>query len=137
MGDFLKAFDKSNKASKIPLPKLKFGIGFTKANDELLGHCYKDIPEQLNRQIRFSFRFEKNKTCVFSIKKSEQNGDQFILTEVLNLGCREIKHLYKNCSNSLPFNLVHFPKGDYPGKLTRRETISEEELSEHLDCPSG
>ena len=24
-------------------------------------------------------------------------------------------------SNALPFNLVHFPKGEYPGKLTQRE----------------
>ena len=41
-----------------------------------------------------------------------------------------------SCSNALPINLVHFPKGDYPGKLTQREIISEEELSEHLDCLS-
>ena len=40
------------------------------------------------------------------------------------------------CSNALPFNLVHFPKGEYPGKLTQREIISEEELSEQLDCLS-
>ena len=40
------------------------------------------------------------------------------------------------CSNALPFNLVHFPKGEYPGKLTQREILSEEELSEHLDCLS-
>ena len=55
-----------------------------------------DIVEHLNRQIRLSFRFEKNKTCVFSIKKFEQYGDQFILTEIVNLSYREIKHLYKN-----------------------------------------
>ena len=41
-----------------------------------------------------------------------------------------------SCGNALPFNLVHFPKGDYPGKLTQREIISEEVLSEHLDCLS-
>ena len=34
------------------------------------------------------------------------------------------------------FILVHFPKGEYPGKLTQRVIISEEELSEHLDCLS-
>ena len=95
-GEFLKAFDQANKVSQIPLPKQKFGIGFTKAKDELFSHCYKDIVEHLNRQIRISFRFEKNKTCVFSIKKFEHYGDQFILTEVVNLGYREIKHLYKN-----------------------------------------
>ena len=82
LGEFLKAFDQANKVSQIPLPKPKFEIGFTKAKDELFSHCYKNIVEHLNRQIRISFRFEKNKTCVFSIKKFEHYGDQFILTEV-------------------------------------------------------
>ena len=96
LGEFLKAFDQANKVSQIPLPKPKFEIGFTKAKDELFSHCYKDIVEHLNRHIRLSFRFEKNKTCVFSIKKFELYGDQFILTEVVNLGYCEIEHLYKN-----------------------------------------
>ena len=96
LGEFLKAFDQANKVSQIPLPKPKFEVGFTRAKDELFTHCYKDIVAHLNRQIRLSFRFEKNKTCVFSIKKFEQYGDQFILTEFVNLGYREIKHLYKN-----------------------------------------
>ena len=96
LGEFLKDFDQANKVSQIPLPKPKFEIEFTKAKDELFSHCYKDIVEHLNRQIRLSFRFEKNKTCVFSIKKFEQYGDQFILTEVVNLSYREIKHLFKN-----------------------------------------
>ena len=96
LGEFLKAFDQANKVSQIPLPKPKFEIGFTKAKDEMFSQCYKDIAEHLNRQIGLSFRFEKNKTCVFSIKKFENNGDQFILTEVVNLGYREINHLYKN-----------------------------------------
>ena len=94
--EFLKAFDQANKVWQIPLPKPKFEIGFTKAKDELFTHCYKDIVEQLNRQIQVSFRFEKNNTCVFSIKKFEHYGDQFNLTEVVNLGYREIKHLYMN-----------------------------------------
>ena len=93
---FLKAFDQANKVSQIPLPKPKFEIGFTKAKDELFSRCYKDIVEHLNRQIRISFWFQKNKTCVFSIKKFEQYGDQFILTEFLKPSYREIKHLYKN-----------------------------------------
>ena len=96
LGEFLNAFDQANKVSQIPLPKPKFEIGFTEAKDELVTHCYKDIAEHLNRQIRISFRFEKTKTCVFFIKKFEHYGDQFILTEVVNLGYREIKHLYKN-----------------------------------------
>ena len=78
LGEFLKAFDQANKVSQISLPKPKFEIGFTKAKDELFSHCYKDIVEHLNRQIRISFRFEKNKTCVFSIKKFELYGYQFI-----------------------------------------------------------
>ena len=88
--EFHKAFDQANKVSQIPLPKTKFEIGFTKAKDELFSHCYKDIVDHLNRQIRLTFRIEKNKTCVFSIKKIEHYGDQFILTEVVNLGYREI-----------------------------------------------
>ena len=96
LGEFLKAFDQTNKLSQIPLPKPKFKIGFTKANDELFSHCYKDIVEHSNRQIWLSFQFEKDKTCVFSVKKLEQYSDQFILTEVVNLSYREIKRLYKN-----------------------------------------
>ena len=59
LGEFLKAFDQANKVSQIPLPKPKFEIGFTKTEDELFSHCYKDIVEHLNRQIWLLFRFEK------------------------------------------------------------------------------
>ena len=96
LGEFLKAFDQANKVSQIPLPKPKIEIGLTKAKDELFSHCYKNKVERLNKQIRLSFRFQKNNTCVFSIKKFEHYGDQFILTEVVNLSYCEIKHLYKN-----------------------------------------
>ena len=96
LGEFLKAFDQANKVSQIPLPKLNFEIGFTKARDELFSHCYKDIVEHLNRQIRLSFRFEKKTTLASFPSKFEHYGDQFILTEVVNLGYREMKHLYKN-----------------------------------------
>ena len=93
LGEYLKAFDKTNKVSESPLLEPKFEIEFTKAKDDLFSHCYKDIVEHLNRQIRLSFRFEKNETCVFSIKKFEHYGDQFILREIVNLGYREIKYL--------------------------------------------
>ena len=96
MSELLKAFDQANKVSQIPIPQPKFEIGFTKAKEELFSHCYKEIVEHLNRQIRLSFRFQKNKTCVFSIKKFEQYGDQFVLTEVVKLSYREMKHLFKN-----------------------------------------
>ena len=69
LDEFLKAFDQANKVSQIPLPKPKFEIGFSKAKNELFSHCYKDIVEHLNRQIRISFRFEKNKTCVLFHQK--------------------------------------------------------------------
>ena len=74
--EFLKAFDQVNKVSQVTLPKPKFEIGFTKAKDELFSHCYKDIAEHLNRQILLSCCFEKNKTCVFSIKTFDYWGDQ-------------------------------------------------------------
>ena len=93
LGEFLTASDQANKVSQIPLPKPKFEIGFIKAKYEQFSHCYKDIVEHLNRQIGLSFRFKKNKTCVFSIKKFEKYGDHVILTEVVNLGYRKIKHL--------------------------------------------
>ena len=93
LGEVLKAFDQANKVLQIPLPKPNFEIGFTKTKDELFSHCYKDIAGPLNSQIRLSFRFEKNKTCVFSIRKFEHYGDQFILTEALNLGYRKITYL--------------------------------------------
>ena len=96
LGEFLKAFDQANKVSQIPLPNPKFEIGYAIAKNKLFSHCYKDIVEHLHRQSILSFRFQKNKTCVFSIKKFEQYGDQFILTEVVNLSYREIKHLYEN-----------------------------------------
>ena len=82
--------------SQIPLPKPIFEIGFTNAKDELFHHCYKDLAEHLNRQILLAFRFQKNKTCVFSFKKFENYGDQFIPTDVVNLGYRKIKHVFTN-----------------------------------------
>ena len=72
LGEFLKAFDQANKVLQIPLPKPRFEVGFTKAKEELFSHCYKVIVEHLSRQNRLSFRFEKNNTCVFSIKKCEK-----------------------------------------------------------------
>ena len=88
LGEFLKVFDQANKLLQTPLPKPKFEIGFTKAKVEPFSPCYKDIVEQLNRQVRLSIRFEKNKTFVFSIKNFEHYGVQFIPTEVFNLDYR-------------------------------------------------
>ena len=96
LGECLKVFDQAKKRSQFPLPKPTIEIGFTKAEGELFSLCYKDIVKPLNRKFRLSSRFEKNKTCVFSIKMFEHYGDQFILTEVINLDYRKIKHVYKN-----------------------------------------
>ena len=51
LGEVVKAFDQANKLSQIPLPKLKFEIGFAKAKHKLFSHCYKDIVEQLLNSI--------------------------------------------------------------------------------------
>ena len=56
--------------------------------------------------------------------------------KIFNNLARNVSFSTRDCSNAQPFNLVHFPKRDYPGKLTQREIVSEEELSEHLDCLS-
>ena len=96
LGEVVKIFDQASKVSQIPLPKAKIQNGFTNAKDELFSQCNTDRAEHLNRQIRLTFRFEKNKNHVFSIKKFEHYGDQFVFTEVVNLGYREIKHPYRN-----------------------------------------
>ena len=68
LDEFLKALNQANKISQIPLPKPKFENGFTKAKGELFSHCYKDIIEHLNRQIRLSFRLEKKRLASFPSK---------------------------------------------------------------------
>ena len=50
---FLKQYDKTVKfPTSYPLPKPKQGIGFTLFKDELFAHCFQDIKEHCNRQIR-------------------------------------------------------------------------------------
>ena len=133
LGEFVEAFDQANKVSQIPLPKTKFEIGFTKAKDKLFSQCYKDIVEHLNRQIRLSFRFEKIKTCVFSITKFEHYGDQFILTEVVDMGYREIKHLYKN--RFFVANNINCPITQCSGKLCLHRRIFESLGRSDYQCP--
>ena len=94
--DFLQTFDKASKCIQIPLPKPKVEIGSTKSRDNLFAHYYNDIIEHPKRQIRLPFRFGNNNSFVFSLKKFELHGNQFILTEIVNLNHREIHHLYKN-----------------------------------------
>ena len=94
--DFLKTFDKASKCIQIPLPKPKVEIGSTESKNNLFGHHYNDIIEHPNRQIRLSFRFVNENSCVFSLKEFELHGNQFILTEFVNLNHREIHQLCKN-----------------------------------------
>ena len=94
--EFLKTFDHASKCIQFPLMKPKIETGSTKSKNDLFAHYYNDIIEHPNRQIRFSFRFGNNNSCVFSIKKFELHGNRIILTEIVNLYHREIHHLYKN-----------------------------------------
>ena len=93
---FSQTSDQASKYIQIPLPKPKFEMGSTKSKDNLFAHYYNDIIEHPNRQIRLSFRFGNNNSCVFSLRKFELLGNQFILTEIVYLNHREIHHLYKN-----------------------------------------
>ena len=94
--DFLKTFDQASKCIQIPLPKPKNEIRSTKSKDNLFVDHNNDIIEHPNRQIRLSFRFGNNNSCVFSLKKFELHGNQFILRKIVNLNHREFHHLYKN-----------------------------------------
>ena len=94
--DFLRTFDQASKCIQIPLPKPKVEIGSTKSKDNLFAHHYNHIIEHPIRQIRLSFRFGSTNACVFSIRKLELHGNQFILSEIVKLNHREIHHLYKN-----------------------------------------
>ena len=94
--DLPKTFDHASKCIQIPLRKPKTEIASTKSKVNLFAHCYNDIFEHPNRQIRFSFRFGNNNSCVSSINKFELHGNKFFLTEIVNINHREIHHLYKN-----------------------------------------
>ena len=83
---FLKQYDKTVKFPALcPLPKPKQEIGFTLFKNELFANFFQDIKEHCNRQIRFSFRFERNKDCCFSIKKFQSVGEQNVLTKIINV----------------------------------------------------
>ena len=88
--DCLKIFDQASKCIQILPPKPKVEIGPTKSKDNFFALHYNDIIERPIRQIRLSFRFQNNISCGFSIKKFELHGNQFILTEIVNLNHREI-----------------------------------------------
>ena len=93
---FLKQYDSASKFPLYPLPTPKQEIGFTLWKDELFAHHFIDIKEHQNRQLRLSFRFDKDKKCCFSLKKFESQGEQFILTDIVNLSHSELYYVYKN-----------------------------------------
>ena len=98
--DFLKSFDHASEfILRLLLKTKKAEIGSTKSKDNLFAHYYNDINEHPNRQVRLSLRFGNNQCCEFATEKFELHGNQFVLTECVNLSCRKIHHLYKNRYN--------------------------------------
>ena len=97
--DFLKTSDHAGKCIRIPPPQPKVEIGSTKSKDNLFAHYYNVIIEHPNRQSRLSFRFANNNSCVSSIEKFELHGNQIILTEIVNLNHRKIRHLHRKQYN--------------------------------------
>ena len=65
---FIKIFNHASKCIQIPLPKPKVETGSTKSKDNLFAYYYNYIIEHPNRQIRLSFRFGNNNSCISSIK---------------------------------------------------------------------
>ena len=67
---FLKQYDRTVKFPALyPFSKPNQEIGFSLFKEELFAHYFQDTKEPCIRQIRLSFRFERNKECCFSIKK--------------------------------------------------------------------
>ena len=71
-------------------------IGSTDSTDNFFSNYYKDIIEHSNRHLCSSFRFQNNKSYVFSSKNFELQGNQFIVLKIVNLKHREIHNFYKN-----------------------------------------
>ena len=94
--DLLLEFDKISCLQTHPLPKPKKESGFTLAQDELFSHHYRDIQEQTKTKLRLSFRIERH-DCCFQIKKFQKFGENYLLTQYINLRHCEIYDLYKNC----------------------------------------
>ena len=71
-------------------------LDVTKSEYNHFAHYYEDIIEHAKRQTRLSLRFVNKNFSVFSIKKFEIRGNQFLLTEIVTLNHRDFHHLYKN-----------------------------------------
>ena len=93
---FLKQCDKTVKFPALYLlPEPKQEIGFTLFTDELLAHYFQGIKNHCNRQIRISFRFERNKECCFSIKKFQNVAERDVLKDIINIRHCEVHRLYQ------------------------------------------
>ena len=93
---FLKQYDKTVKCPALyPLPSPKQEIGFTYLKRNSL-HIIPKTLKNHNRQIRLSFRFERNKECCFSIRKFQIVGAQNVLKEFINIQHYEVHSFYKN-----------------------------------------
>ena len=66
---FVKTSDEMSKCIQIPLPKRKIAIRSTKSKNNFFAQYYRDIIEHPKRQIRLSFWFGNNISCIFSINK--------------------------------------------------------------------
>ena len=85
LSDFLKTFDHASKCIQIPLPKPKVESGSTKSKDNLFAPYYNDIIEHPNRQLRLSFRFGNNNSCLFFIKSLNYTATNLLLQKMSSL----------------------------------------------------
>ena len=70
---------------QIPIPKPKVQIGSTKLTDNLFARYCNDIIEHPNRQIRLSFRFGNNNSCVFPSRSLNYTGINLFLQKFSTL----------------------------------------------------
>ena len=64
-------------------PRLRFLLGYSKRS--LFVPCFEDVRENLNRQLRLGFRFERTKSGIFFLKKFEFRTFQFFTADLANL----------------------------------------------------
>ena len=50
----------------------------------------------IERKNSYSFSFPKNKSCIFTVKKPGQHGNQFVPTDIVNRNHRKIYHQNDN-----------------------------------------
>ena len=92
--DFPKTFDEASKCKclQIPFLKPKLEFGSTKSEDNCFAHYHNYILEQPIGKSILPFQFGNTSSCVFLTKKLEIHGNQFNLTEFVNLNYCQIHH---------------------------------------------